>query len=138
MRTNFLFSDQTEIAEENIINFPEGLIGFENLKKFALIDDKSFKPFSWLVSLERGDVAIPIVNPFLLIREYQKKFPLELLKELKENNAQYQVFCVVSKKGQNGATTLNLKGPIFIDYIKREGRQVILSADMLPVNYPLN
>ncbi len=138
MRVDVKPIGEIEILEEEIIHFPDGIIGFENLKNFAIINNHNFRPFCWLIALERTDLAIPLVNPFLLMKEYQKKFPLELMNELKENNTQYEVFCVVSLQGSPGAATLNLKGPILIDYFKKEGKQIILLADMLPVNFPLN
>lgn len=138
MRLNNHLIGQLDILEEEIINFPEGIIGFENLKKFAVVNNINFKPFCWLISMDKSNLAVPVVNPFLLINEYHKKFPEELIKELKDNNSLYEVFCVVTFTGEDGTVTLNLKGPILIDYVKREGKQVILSSEILSVTYPLN
>ncbi len=129
---------EVEISEDKIIHFPNGIIGFENHKKFALIQNANYKPFCWLVSLEANNFAIPVVNPFLLIKEYHKKFPKELIEELKENDSHYEVLCVVNPKGNNGFVTLNLKGPILIDYQRKEGKQIVLTAEILSVAYPLN
>jgi flagellar assembly factor FliW len=138
MRVDVKPIGEVEILDEEVIHFPEGIIGFEHLKNFALINHYNFSPFCWLISIERADLAIPVVNPFLLMSEYQKKFPRELMNELHDNNSQYEVFCVVTLQGTAGTATLNLKGPILIDYFKKVGKQIILPADMLPVNYPLN
>jgi flagellar assembly factor FliW len=129
---------EIEVSNEKVIDFPQGIIGFENHKKFAIVNNSSYKPFCWLISMDQDDFAIPVVNPFLLIREYNKKFPRELIEELKENVSNYEVLCVVNPKGNNGSVTLNLKGPILIDYLKQEGRQIILTAEILSVSYPLN
>ena len=133
-----LFIGDKKISEQEIIHFPYGLIGFENYTKFIVVHNPNFKPFCWLISLEQQDLAIPIVNPFLLIKEYRMQFPIELTQELKENCNQCEVFCIVSARGEQGGVTLNLKGPILIDYLKKEGRQVILSSDILSISYPLN
>jgi flagellar assembly factor FliW len=138
MRVDVKPIGEVEILDNEIIHFPGGIIGFEHLKNFAIVNDHNFRPFCWLISTERSELAIPVVNPFLLMKEYQKKFPRELMNELHENNSQYEVFCVVTLKGTSGTATLNLKGPILIDYFKKVGKQIILLADMLPVNYPLN
>lgn len=129
---------EVEISEDKVINFPNGIIGFEKYKKFALIQNTNYKPFCWLVALETKNFAIPVVNPFQLIKEYHQKFPRELIEELKENKSNYEVLCVVNPKGNNGYVTLNLKGPILIDYQRKEGKQIILTADILSVAYPLN
>lgn len=44
-----------DIAEDKILEFPMGLIGFENLKKFAIIydsDREERSKISWLQSME--------------------------------------------------------------------------------------
>jgi len=133
-----LFIGDKKISEQEIIHFPYGIIGFENYTKFIVVDNPNFKPFCWLISLEQKDFAIPVVNPFLLMIEYRMQFPLELTRELRENGNCCEVFCIVSPKGEQGGVTLNLKGPILIDYLKREGRQVILNSDILSISYPLN
>ncbi len=138
MKLNNHLIGQMEILEDQIIDFPKGIIGFETHRKFAIVNNLNFKPFCWLISIEQNNFAVPVVNPFQLINEYQKKFPEDLIKELKENNSNYEVFCVVSQTGEDGAVTLNLKGPILIDYNRKEGRQVILSSDILSVTHPLN
>lgn len=138
MKLNNHLIGQLEILEDEIIFFPNGIIGFENLKKFAVVNNVNFKPFCWLISMDKNNLAIPVVNPFLLIKEYHKKFPTELMKELKESDTNYEVLCVVTLTGDDGSITLNLKGPILIDYLRREGKQVVLNADILSVNYPLN
>jgi flagellar assembly factor FliW len=138
MLTENLFTGDKEISEQEIIYFPNGIIGFENYTKFIIVENPNFKPFSWLVSLQQQDFALPMVNPFLLIKEYQMQFPYELTRELKENGNHFEVFCIVSLNGENGSTTLNLKGPILIDYLNKRGKQIVLTADILSISYPLN
>ena len=132
------FLDGKMVDEEEILYFPNGIIGFENLKKFVLVNTITYKPFSFLVSLDQEDFSIPVVNPFMLIDEYQKNIPAEFSNELEEYNNGFHVFCVVNLKGENGGPTLNLKGPIIIDHLKKTGKQVILTADILTVTFPLN
>ena len=132
------FAGDKEISEQEIIYFPNGIIGFENYTKYIIVENPNFKPFSWLVSLEREDFALPMVNPFLLIKEYQMQFPSELTCELQENGNHFEVFCIVSLNGEHGGTTLNLKGPILVDYLAKRGRQIVLTADILSISYPLN
>lgn len=129
---------EIEVSEDDIIYFPNGIIGFEGYKRFLIVQDQNFSPFSWLISLDKKEFGIPLINPFLLIQEYKKKLPVELIEELKDNNSKYEVFCVVNLNGEAGETTINLKGPILIDFFGRTGKQIILTADILSVSYPLN
>ena len=55
-----------DIAEDKILEFPMGLIGFENLKKFAIIYDSDCEErskISWLQSMEEPALALPIIHP---------------------------------------------------------------------------
>ena len=133
-----IFIADKKITEQEIIHFPNGIIGFENYTKFIIVENPNFRPFCWLFSLDQKNFAVPIVNPFLLIKEYRLQFPVEITQELKVNGNFYDIYCIVSLKGENGGVTLNLKGPILIDYLKKEGRQVILNSDILSISYPLN
>lgn len=134
---NLLIGDK-KISDQEILHFPNGIIGFENYTKFIIVENLNYKPFSWLISLDQKDFALPVVNPFLLIREYQMEFPVELTHELQKNGNHFEVFCIVSLKGEHGGATLNLKGPILIDYMKKRGKQIVLNADILSITYPLN
>jgi flagellar assembly factor FliW len=129
---------EIDIMEEEIIYFPNGIIGFEGYKRFVIMPDKNHSPFCWLISLDEEDFGVPLVNPYSLIKEFQKDFPLELTNELKDSNSKFEVFCVVNLKGSDGSATLNLKGPILIDFINKVGKQIILTADILSITYPLN
>jgi flagellar assembly factor FliW len=138
MQTENLDIGDKKFSEQDIIHFPNGIIGFENYTKFIIVDNPRFKPFSWLISLDQKDFALPMVNPFLLIKEYQMNFPAELSSELQGSGNHFEVFCIVSFNREHGGTTLNLKGPILIDYMERSGRQVVLTSDILSISYPLN
>jgi flagellar assembly factor FliW len=102
------------------------------------VNRANYQPFSFLVSLDQEDFSIPVINPFRLMNEYQKRLPAEFSEELKGYNGDRQILCIVNLRGENGTPTVNLKGPIIIDYAKKIGRQVILSADILTISYPLN
>ncbi len=129
---------ELEVSEKQIIHFPQGIIGFEDCKKFVIINDEESEPFRWLISLDKKEFGFPVLDPFLINENYLKEFPPSLARKLKSEETVMGVFCVVTLKGEGGKVTVNLKGPIIIDYDKREGRQVILTSEELPVSFPLN
>jgi flagellar assembly factor FliW len=138
MKMENQFIGKVEIKEEEIIYFPNGIIGFEKFKRFIVVQDKKFSPFYWLLTIEDQDFGIPLINPYSMMKDFNQEFPAELTEELKDSNSQYEVFCVVNLKGTEGLPTVNLKGPILIDYANKIGKQVILNAELLPISYPLN
>lgn len=127
-----------DIMEDEILFFPNGIFGFEDYKRFVIMPDKDHSPFCWLLSLDEKNFGIPLVNPYSLVKEFKKEFPSALTEELKDSNTKYEVFCVVNLHGSDGSATVNLKGPILVDFINKVGKQIILTADILSITYPLN
>ena len=126
------------IEKENIITFEQGLLGFEELKQFAIIDVEECLPFEWLVSVEDPIVAFPILNPTLFFSDYKpslSKDDLVLLNIKKEKDV--EMFCIVTldKKPEN--VTLNLKGPILINMKNKMGKQVVITEDYYSLNQQL-
>ena len=118
-----------EIEEDNILEFKEGLIGFEEYKKFIIVSDKELEPFFWLVSIDEPSLEFPIVNPFLFFPEYDPELTIE-----SENET---LFTIVSLKKELDKTTVNLKGPLLVNILERKGKQTIINSDKYTPNYPL-
>lgn len=51
-----------EVAEKELINFPWGVPGFEELKSYVLLEYKN-GPFQWLQSVEEPAVAFVVCSP---------------------------------------------------------------------------
>ena len=126
------------IEKENIITFEQGLLGFEELKQFAIIAVEECLPFEWLVSLEDPMVAFPILNPTLFFSDYKpslSKDDLVLLDIKKEKDV--EMFCIVTLGKKPEDVTLNLKGPILINMKNKIGKQVVLTEDYYSLNQQL-
>ena len=77
-----------QVDTDKVINFPDGLIGFEDLKNFVIIDFEEFEPFQWLLSMDDTEITFPIISPILVVQDYD---PIEWENHL-EN---YQLIFVV-------------------------------------------
>jgi flagellar assembly factor FliW len=116
-----------EYEEKHIIEFPAGIIGFEDLKKFIIVDDESSEPFRWLVSLEDSELSFPILALNESVEILKKYFPQENV----------TLFAVASIKEDFEDSTVNLKSPIVIDNTLRNGRQAVIEDETLHVRTPL-
>ena len=60
------------IDEQKIINFPEGIIGFKNLKNFLLIHDSENEDskITWMQSIDEPAFAIPVIDPLVVKEDY--------------------------------------------------------------------
>ena len=63
---------EVEIEDSKIIDFPNGIIGFPDLKKFALMHDSddgaSTNTIKWLQSIDEPGFAMPVMDPLIVAR----------------------------------------------------------------------
>lgn len=123
MKIYFEHIGEVEFDDDLILNFENGLIGFDYLKKFVLIktDDDLF---FWLNSIEKPEFCFPLIG----IRLLDENYPIE------EN---YEAFAVVILNKDPLKITANLKAPIYINQDTKTGFQKIIDNDRYPVDYKL-
>lgn len=119
---------ELEVEEKHLLHFPEGIIGFEEYRKFLMVHDEDSEPFRWLVSLDDANVSFPLLDPTLLDPEYGQRISLH------DNDV---VFVVTTLSQKIEESTVNLRSPIIIDKTTQIGRQVVLENDTLPFQCPL-
>ena len=71
-----------DVKKENIIQFDYGLPGFEDLKKFTIVNIEEYNPFLLLHSIEDHNIAMIVLNAGLINLEDDIKIPESKLKEL--------------------------------------------------------
>ena len=125
--------------EDNIIlNFHSGVFGFENLKKYIIIDDEETEPFRWLMSVDEPEVCFPLLDPFLINQDYSHFLPKGLANKITDSESASLVMGIVTLKNTNDKMTINLKGPIVINLNESTGKQIILNDEKIETAYPLN
>jgi flagellar assembly factor FliW len=116
-----------EVDERQKIYFPAGILGFENLKDYLLLDAAQ-QPFYWLQSLDVPEIAFVMINPGIFRQNYLPKVSVSELEEINltvEVSDESLVFAIVTIPEEHSRMTANLQGPIIINREKRTGRQCI-------------
>ena len=123
------------ISDKQVITFPQGILGFETYRKFALIEESEESPFKWLQSMEEEDLAFIIMQPQLFYTEYSPAIPASELVDiaLKDSNSAIQFVIVTIPNNKPEDMTANLQGPILINKSNLIGKQVISSSESHPV-----
>ncbi|MCR5701944.1 MAG: flagellar assembly protein FliW [Lachnospiraceae bacterium] len=133
------FFGEVEIDDAKILDFPNGIIGFEDFKKFAIIydidDDKETK-ISWLQSVEEPTLALPVIDPMAIVAEYSPMIEDELLKPL-GNSADEDLLCLLVMTVPSDMTkvTANMKAPVIINSKTNKGVQLIVDNADYPVKF---
>ena len=115
-----------EIAEDRVITFPAGLLGFPGQSQFCLLEPGGDACFFWLQSLDEPSLAFVVTDPTLFISDYSVPVRAEQMEELGlEKLADAQVFVIVNKV--DDALTGNLQGPLVVNTLTRQGQQLVLA-----------
>lgn len=125
-----------DINEEEIINFKKGIPGFEHLRKFSLVSRPDTEPIKWLVSLEDPDVALPVVDPWIIVEDYSLTLEEEALADLDHpQRDRVLVLAVMDLHSEN--ITINLLSPLVINLDKAIGVQLILDNTPYTTRHPV-
>lgn len=125
-------------AEDSIIRFPEGLIGFNGCKSFVLMETEGIAPFRRLQSTERPEVGFLVLDPRIVMKEFLSLIPEREWESLGLEDAASKLALVICIIGPTPAqSTGNLQAPLIINYTKMTGRQVILTESGLSSRQPL-
>ena len=115
-----------EIADDRVITFPTGLLGFSSYTSFVLLQPDEQGVFFWLQSTEAPDLAFVVTDPSLWIPDFQANIRKDQMEELgmaKLEDA--QVLVIVNKRDE--ALTANLQGPLVVNVEGRAGMQLVLA-----------
>lgn len=121
---------QVDIEKDKVLEFPNGIIGFENLRKFAIIHDVDKGPdagIRWLQSLEEPLLALPIVDPLSILPNYNPMIEDELLKPLDSPEEEdLLVLLALTVPADIKKITANMKAPFIINTKTKKGGQIIV------------
>lgn len=115
-----------EIAEDRVIHFPKGLLGFGDRKRFCLLEPGEDACFFWLQSLEDPSLAFVVTDPALFVPDYQVPIRPDQMEEMGLSRLdEAQVFVIVNKVDQQ--LTGNLQGPLVVNTVTKVGEQFVLA-----------
>lgn len=125
-----------DIAEDRVIHFSKGLLGFTGQTRFCLLEPGDDACFFWLQSVDEPSLAFVITDPSLFIPEYSVPIRPEQMTELRLNKLEdAQVFVIVNKV--ESTLTGNLQGPIVVNTVTRCGEQMVLAEKRWTTRHPL-
>lgn len=128
-----------ELDDEKIITFNDGIMGFEDYKRYTIlfdIDAGETPVISWLQCVEEKELAIPVINPFSVKPDYNPVVEDELIKPLGELNEDNLVILIaLTVPADLKQMSANLKAPFVINSDTRKGCQLIAENQDYPIKY---
>ncbi|MBI1389873.1 MAG: flagellar assembly protein FliW [bacterium] len=121
---------EIEIADGDVIAMPEGLVGFNTFRRWTLLKDPEQEPFLWLQSLDDGDLAFVVVNPFIFFPGYDIKVKQSELAPLQlDDITKAEVLTIVTIPSNPMDLTANLRGPLLFNVEAKLAKQLVLIDD---------
>jgi flagellar assembly factor FliW len=129
---------ELEVPDDKIINFKEGLPGFPQIHRFAVLELDELKPFQYLQALDDPPIALFVINPFVIDQTYEFRLTESDMEDVNsKNSAELAVYAVATIPDDPSQATINLMAPIVINDRDRCGKQVILHESKYSVQHPL-
>jgi flagellar assembly factor FliW len=116
-----------ELEESGIITFEQGIIGFEDLGRFVIIDYLEDSSLKWLQAIDDPKIAFVVCDPWTFFEDYDPRIEKEEKEEigLAAGDA-VTILCIVTVPKDISKTSLNLLSPIIINQKKMKAKQIIL------------
>lgn len=139
LETNMFGTIETDGVKKLL--FEDGIIGFPDMKNFTLItdaEDAGENKIYWLQSLDDGTFAMPIVNPFAILDEYNPIVEDEWFAPLGEHTEEdLLVFLALTVPAEVEKMSLNQKAPIIINSRTQKGCQIIVEDESYEIHFPI-
>ena len=124
------------VEDERVITFPNGLLGFPDHTRFALIQTGEENYFFWLQSVDEPNLAFVVTDPGIFFKDYHAPVRDETRQDLQlVDDAALQCFVICNKVGD--WLTGNLLGPIMVNAQNRLAQQVVLTEKKWTTRQPL-
>ena len=115
-----------KIRLDRCVYFPRGLIGFEKVRNFVLLQIQDKSPFLLLQNTEDPSLGILVADPYVFLPDWQIQVGPAEEKILRARGIRdlAVLVTVTIPEGCPEKTSLNLTGPVVINTRERIGLQV--------------
>ncbi len=138
MKVNTTRFGELQVNQEDVINFSDGLLGFEGLKQFFVVDPGDSTLILWLQSIEDSKIAFPIIEPKIFKPEYVAKLlPADMASIKLESLSDAKIYSILTIPSQITEMNANLKAPVVINNTKKIAKQIVLQDNKLSVKYEM-
>ena len=129
---------ELDVDKKDILTFKDGLLGFEHLKRFFVVDPGDQTLILWLHSVDEKSVAFPIIEPKIFNPSYVVRLlPLELNSLELENLNDACIYTILTIPKVVTEMSANLKAPIVINNRTKFARQIVIQDNKLEVRYEM-
>jgi flagellar assembly factor FliW len=139
MEMNTRYFGTLKYGENDVVSFESGIPGFENLRKFTLVDVENIENLTCLQSLEDENVCFFMIPPAAVVGNYDVDVSDDVVKELElKTQDEAELYAILNIKDDVKQTTANLKCPIIINTTTHKGVQGMLENTIYDIREKIN
>jgi flagellar assembly factor FliW len=129
---------ELNVRVDRVIELEKPVLGFENHRRFILVENEEMAPFIWLQALDEPELAFLMINPVLFFENYSIEVnPKEVEDIGVVDGSEVETFVIVTAPGDPRKMTANLQGPIVINTYTKQAKQLVLANSRHSVCEPL-
>ena len=130
---------EIEINDDKIIEFEQGIPGFDEEKQFVIIPYDETSPFLFMQSVKQEDLAFLIINPFLIFADYEFEIDDASIEDLTVKQSEdLLIYTIITmNEGDIKQMTTNLVAPIVINKENNKAKQVVLEKSKYNTKHKL-
>ena len=114
-----------EADSTSVLSFPDGLPGFEHLRRFVVLTANATAPLQCLVAVDSPDVAFLAIDPRLVEPGFTCALETPDLVRLETDGKEPMVWLAILAVDEDEVITANLHAPVVINPARMIGRQVL-------------
>jgi flagellar assembly factor FliW len=127
---------ELDVEQENILMFPNGILGFENCTKYSLFHEEKDQPMVfWLQSMDDPEVVFSVVDPAAFGLNFQisltdDEAKLMEAQDTKDIAVMLMLYRPLMEAGDNlvlsAGVAANINGPLLINLSSKRGMQKLM------------
>jgi flagellar assembly factor FliW len=127
---------QFTVEAGQVVSFPLGLPGFEQCRKFVVLDSEEWAPVRHLHAVDE-QVSFLVVDPRVVLPGYRCVLSQTDLVRLGAAESDVLLWLAVVSLDESGEAYANLRAPIVINPGRMLGYQVMPHNSLYPLRHPL-
>jgi len=117
---------ELDVPEDKTVEFPKGILGFEQFQKYVILQNEDSEPFKWMQSIEDPNLAFVIANPAFFFPNYKIEMHIRELNEINvSESSSVETYVIVTIPKDVSQMSANLQGPLLINTDNNLGKQVV-------------
>lgn len=129
---------QIDIDPAKILTFPDGIIGFPDLKRYIILPFVEDSPLQLLQAVDEPKLAFVIIDPLAFLGEYLLDLPPEDMNDLKATDAANLIVAVIVTIPEDPyKMTANLQGPLVFNPETHLAKQVVNNPGTYPTRHSI-